>query len=219
MMQRRPEPEIMDAPERARAYAAADFAEVNAAFVDAVVSHAAATPVRRLLDLGCGPGDITAALAQRMVTEVAVGIDASPAMLGFAQSINPTKSRRCFFIRADALRLPFPPASFAAVVSNSILHHVRDAAAFWREVLRVSAASALLFHRDLSRPDSAAAARAIVDEHAANEHAYLREDFYNSLRAAYTADEIRDQLRSAGIVDAKVTQITDRHLDIVFRRP
>ena len=217
-MQRHPEPEIMDAPERARAYASADFAEVNAAFVQAVASCAAHKPLRRLLDLGCGPGDITRAFAFHFPAAQIVGVDASPAMLHIAQP-NAAHDRRCGFIRADALALPFPARSFDAVVSNSILHHVRDAGAFWREVLRLSAPSALVFHRDLFRPQNLDAARAIVDQHAANEHPYLREDFYNSLLAAYTPNEIREQLSHVGIVDAQVTQITDRHVDIVFLRP
>jgi ubiquinone/menaquinone biosynthesis C-methylase UbiE len=58
-MQRRPEPELMDQVEEAVAYAAADFASVNRAFVDRLMELVGSNdrPIQ-LLDLGCGPGDI-----------------------------------------------------------------------------------------------------------------------------------------------------------------
>ena len=52
---------------------------------------------------------------------------------------------------------------------------------------------------DLVRPDSEDAARAMVKEGAGSEHPILQHDFYNSLLAAFTPEEIRRQLRDAGL--------------------
>ncbi|PIV81546.1 SAM-dependent methyltransferase, partial [bacterium CG17_big_fil_post_rev_8_21_14_2_50_64_8] len=57
-MPRTPEPEVMDDPKRAEAYAEADFSEVNQAFVDNFLSAFPECKGKRILDLGCGPADI-----------------------------------------------------------------------------------------------------------------------------------------------------------------
>lgn len=58
-MQRQREPEYMDLPEEADAYAEADFSEVNEAFVAKLVELAGARTNAKALELGTGPGDIT----------------------------------------------------------------------------------------------------------------------------------------------------------------
>jgi hypothetical protein len=54
------EPELMDEPVQARAYAEADFARTDQAFIDHAVALLSAAPATaappRTLDLGCGPG-------------------------------------------------------------------------------------------------------------------------------------------------------------------
>src|SRR3954468_14793655 len=41
-------------------------------------------PIRRAVDLGCGPGDLTAALADQLALSATTGVDSSPAMLADA---------------------------------------------------------------------------------------------------------------------------------------
>ncbi len=50
-------------------------------FWDLAALLAVDRPIERLVDLGCGPGDLTAALAVRLDAGDALGIDSSPAML------------------------------------------------------------------------------------------------------------------------------------------
>ena len=69
------------------------------------------------------------------------------------------------------------------------------------------------------RPESTDAAQAIVDEHAAGEPDVLRRDFYNSLCAAFTPDEVRTQLAAAGLDALVVERVTDRHMTIAGRAP
>jgi len=64
---------------------------------------------------------------------------------------------------------------------------------------------------DLFRPTSPDAARTIVETVAGNEQPILKEDFYNSLCAAFTAEEVRSQIKQAGL-DLDVIQISDRHM-------
>jgi hypothetical protein len=64
---------------------------------------------------------------------------------------------------------------------------------------------------DLLRPESSEAAQAIVDRYAANEPDILRRDFYNSLLAAFTEDEITSQLARMNLTRLLIDVIDDRH--------
>jgi hypothetical protein len=64
---------------------------------------------------------------------------------------------------------------------------------------------------DLLRPESPEAAQAIVDQYAANEPAILRRDFYNSLLAAFTEDEVAAQLAEMNLSRLLIDVIDDRH--------
>jgi len=64
---------------------------------------------------------------------------------------------------------------------------------------------------DLVRPDSEDAARAMVKEGAGGEHPILQHDFYQSLLAAFTMDEVRAQVAAAGL-DLAVAPIGIRHM-------
>ena len=63
-MKRIPEPELMDDPEQARAYALADFSEPHQAFIDHFARCFPRHRPRRVLDLGCGPADVTIRFAR-----------------------------------------------------------------------------------------------------------------------------------------------------------
>jgi hypothetical protein len=64
---------------------------------------------------------------------------------------------------------------------------------------------------DLVRPPTPADAHRIVDKVAANEDPILREDFYNSLCAAFTIEEVGEQLLDASL-DLGLTKVSDRHM-------
>jgi hypothetical protein len=68
--------------------------------------------------------------------------------------------------------------------------------------------------QDLMRPESPEAAQAMVDQHARGEPDVLRRDFFHSLCAAFTPDEVRTQLAAAGLDALMVEPVTDRHLVI-----
>jgi len=80
----------------------------------------------RVLDIGCGDGEITAAIAQRVPRGRAVGIDSSKEMVDLATRRFP--SERCpniTFLLKDAAALNFCE-DFDAVFSNACLHWVID---------------------------------------------------------------------------------------------
>ena len=83
----------------------------------------------RILDLGCGDGQLTARLASTGAKMT--GVDASETMVAAAQA------RGVNAIRANAEHLPFHDTSFNAVFSNAVLHWVRNQDSMLTEVHRV----------------------------------------------------------------------------------
>lgn len=86
-----------------------------------------------VLDVATGSGDL---LARIESTIFRVGVDRYAATLAEARR----RERSIAFVRADALALPFPDASFDVVVSTMFLHHLDDASAVavLRELARVA---------------------------------------------------------------------------------
>ncbi len=215
-MQRQPEPEYMDLPEEADAYAQADFSQVNEAFVSRLLEITGQHSQATALDIGTGPADIPIRLAARQPGWHLTALDASPAMLDLAARAvaDAGLGERIELMLGDAKKLPLPSQRFDVVFSNSILHHVHDAHAFWTELKRVAAPGATVFLRDLARPVDPPAARQIVETYAGSESVLLQEEYYRSLLAAYTVEEVQEQLRCAGLGTLKVAMVTDRHFDV-----
>lgn len=215
-MNRTLEPEVMDQGDEVDAYAAADFREVNARFANLAMELAGERTDYSVIDIGCGPAEATIAIGVARPGWKVVGVDASGPMLAVAQS-RAAKARcgaNLAFVHADAKDLQPSLGQFDLVLSNSLLHHLPDPAGFWASVRRVAKPGATVFIRDLARPTDEASAHRIVDANAGSESQLLREEFYRSLLAAFTIDEVREQLKTAGLVSLRVERSSDRHLDV-----
>ena len=213
-MKRRPEPELMDSEAQTIAYAEADFEEANSLFTEYFLRRFDDLEASgRLADLGCGPGDITIRLARALPGWNATGLDAGENMLRRARErlTREPDPPRVTFRQAYLPDSTLPLRSWDAVVSNSLLHHLPDPMSLWESVLQLGAPGAAVQVMDLSRPGDENGAQRLVDQYAADAPEILREDFYNSLLAAYTVDEIRDQLRRAGLSHLAVEMASDRH--------
>lgn len=210
-MERTPEPEVMDAVEQARAYAEADFAEVNQGLVDRFLELFPGPT--RMVDLGCGPADIPIRFCRALPELRVDAVDAAGAMLGLGQEAlrQSALTGRVTLLRAYLPGLPLRDRAYPAVFSNSLLHHLRDPGDLWREVQRLGQPGAGVLVCDLFRPESEHEARRIVDEAGCSEHPILQADFYNSLLAAYTLDEVRGQLEAVGL-SLESDRISERHL-------
>ncbi|HWV46764.1 MAG TPA: methyltransferase domain-containing protein, partial [Nitrospira sp.] len=98
-----------------------------------------------------------------------------------------------------------------AAISNSLLHHLSNPLQFWQKLRQLVKPGAPVLVMDLLRPESSEAAQAIVDQYAANEPDILRRDFYNSLLAAFTEDEIGSQLARMNLTRLLIDIPDDRH--------
>jgi SAM-dependent methyltransferase len=221
-MQRILEPELMDEFEQARAYAEADFSEPNERFVALFASRFPGFSAGSVLDLGCGPGDITLRLARRNPGLNVHGLDGSRPMLAFGEtrlSREPDLAARVRFVSGVLPGATLPLDAYDAVVSNSLLHHLHDPMVLWQTVQRSAAPGAAVLVMDLFRPDSTDVARGIVRAYAGGEPDVLKQDFYNSLCAAFTPDEVRGQLAACGLEALEVSTVSDRHMVVAGRLP
>ncbi|BBY18508.1 methyltransferase domain-containing protein [Mycolicibacterium litorale] len=88
------------------------------------------------LDVGCGPGNITAALARAAGPDgLALGVDISEPML--ARAVQAEAGRQVGFLRADAQRLPFRDETFDAATSLAVFQLIPDPVAALSEMVRV----------------------------------------------------------------------------------
>jgi ubiquinone/menaquinone biosynthesis C-methylase UbiE len=221
MMQRTPEPEeLMDRRDQAEAYAEADFSDANTLFVDLLAGAAADEPGERALDLGCGPADIPLRLAQRYPHLHIDAVDGAQAMLDLAeQALDglPDMQNRIRLICELLPCVGLPSRAYDAVISNSLLHHLSDPALMWETIIRRAKPGALVLVMDLARPESAEAVEELVARYATDAPAVLRQDFRNSLFAAYRVDEVEAQLSTAGLSHLRVEKVSDRHLAVSGR--
>jgi len=86
-------------------------------------------PGERILDLGCGPGQLSNKIAERGAD--VTGLDASPEMIGQARQNFP----KLRFVLQDAARMVFEN-DFDAVFSNAALHWMLDAEGVAKAVAR-----------------------------------------------------------------------------------
>lgn len=214
-MERMPEPELMNDPAQAKAYAHADFEDAHSA----IVAHFCRVfgkheKPHTMLDLGCGPADISIRFA-RLYPDCRIdAVDGAHFMLEQARGcIEHAELQQQISLHLQ--RLPdceLPEKNYQAIVSNSLLHHLHDPQALWTTVRNYAIPGTAIFICDLYRPQTPEQAEDLVFRYAAGEPEILRRDFHNSLLAAFTLDEVQTQLDMAGLRGLKLEPISDRHL-------
>lgn len=219
-MERILEPELMDQPEQVLAYAMADFSEPDSQFISLFQEEFGENISGYILDLGCGPGNISFRFARAYPGCIVHAVDGSSEMIRLAKAFLSKEKEltgRLNFIK-DILPDIRPPMRFYdVIISNSLLHHLHNPIVLWDTIKRFSRHGTIVFIRDLTRPASREDAKKIVETYSNREPEILKRDFYNSLLASFTEDEIKEQLLEAGLNHMKVGRVSDRHMVISGR--
>ncbi len=209
----------MDSRQQVQAYAEADFSDANQRFIDLVLSQQTLAANGTAMDLGCGPADLTLALAASLPGWRVTGLDAGSNMLATAKrnAANAPEQvqSRVNFVLAHLPDHGLENAGFSLLVSNSLLHHLPDPSALWASLKSLGHAGTQVVVMDLFRPVDQATLDALVNEYAGDESEILQIDFANSLHAAWTVDEVRQQLDDSGLQPFTVQAVSDRHLAVI----
>lgn len=212
MMERQLEPELMDDPDQVVAYARANFESENQGFVDRFGEYFSDFEEGRVFDLGCGPGDIPLRFVRTYPRCRVLGVDASRPMLDLAErAVTAAALSGRIEFRCERIQSFRPAEQADAIVSNSLLHHLSHPLQFWHVIRRLVKPGGAVLVMDLLRPESPEAAQALVEAHAANESPILRRDFYHSLLAAFTEDEVAAQLTQMNMTRLLIDVVDDRH--------
>ena len=89
---------------------------------------------QRVLDVGCGPGALTAELVARIGAHAVTAVDPSASFVAATRERHPGVD----VLRAPAEELPFADATFDAALAQLVVHFMRDAVAGLREMRRVT---------------------------------------------------------------------------------
>ncbi|MFJ4364612.1 methyltransferase domain-containing protein [Streptomyces chartreusis] len=106
-------------------------------------------PHMRILDVGCGPGTITADLAALVPDGRVTGVDRAPGILEQARATAAGRGvSNVDFAVADVHALDFPDGTFCVVHAHQVLQHVGDPVGALREMARVTRPGGLIAVRD-----------------------------------------------------------------------
>lgn len=214
MLTRVLEPEVMDSVEEANDYDAMDHSQVNRVFVeDFWMRFGNLVCDREILDVGTGTALIPIELCRAHPACQVLGVDLAENMLAVARKniVQADLESNVRVQRIDAKRLPYEDGQCAAVISNSIVHHIPEPLHVLAECWRVLQPGGALFIRDLLRPANDDEVHRLVATYAAGANAHQQKMFDDSLRAALSLEEIRDLVRQLGANPGDVQQTTDRH--------
>jgi SAM-dependent methyltransferase len=165
-------------------------AHADADILDLIRLAARLSPASRVLDVACGPGLVSLALAPHAAH--VTGLDVTPAMLDKARDLQ--RQRGVANVsweagRADAL--PHPDATFDAVVTRWSFHHLLDPAAALAEMVRVCRPGGRVVVADVYTTTA----------EQAGEYDRLERLRDPSHAHALVLDEFRRLVRASGLVD------------------
>ena len=175
----------------------------------------------RILDVGCGSGDVPAEVARRLRRAGRdariVAVDLHPQILAIAAQRLGSEPRVAL-ARAHARALPFPPRAFDIALMSLTLHHFEDEAqlAVLRELGRVAR---VVIINDLERcwPNYAGARLLALTLWAGNR--LTRHDGPLSVLRAFTARELEQMGRDAGLANVRVRRRFFHRLVLTGRAP
>jgi ubiquinone/menaquinone biosynthesis C-methylase UbiE len=152
-------------------------------------------PGDRVLDLACGPANLLMMLASQNPDVRFVGVDLSDEMLGYARrGVEERKLANVELQRDDMTKLAtLGDGSIDAVVSSMSLHHLPDTASLDRafaQMARVLKPGGGIYIMDFGRLRSLTSIDYFVGRSAEGEDPALTRDYAESLRAAFSRDEL-----------------------------
>ena len=205
----------MDTKEQARSYASADFAGANKLFLETLQKRIKVTAQTKLLDIGCGDGEILIQIHNMLQCNI-TALDGSKCMLDeLKQKLKIHNINDVVVVNEKLETNSLLNKSFDLIISNSVLHHVKSPSLFWENVIDLTKPGGFIAVMDLFRPETESSLIKTLKTYGGNDPVLLK-DFENSLRAAYTIDEVHEQLLKSSAITYHVKPISDRHFFVTI---
>ena len=225
-MERIPEPELMKKKEQVISYDEADFSEGEVNLINQINHYLLKKNISLsekdlIVDLGCGPGNISEKLANKWPNTEVVGIDGSNEMIlraEYNKDISPNKKnlKNLRYICTDIKDIKstnfLPKKKVSLLVSNSLIHHITHLEDFFNTIRSLSGNSTVNFHKDLKRPLNEKSALELKAQCSTKYNEILTNDYYASLRASYTFKELKSFTLGNDLSSLDVLEDGDKYL-------
>lgn len=195
-MARIPETEVMNDPASVDGYTLAtqDGGLANH-FMPYLENNSASLTIA---DIGCGNVGYASQLENIYPNASFFGYDASALMLEKAQQF--VSPNRYILTQVSPSDAEIPSNTFDIVISSLLLHQYLDPSVMWETIKRIGKNGASFFVYDMLRVEDATICNDIVQNFAPEiSTAEFQKDYFNTLRAAFTVEEIQQQLFDAGL--------------------
>ena len=227
-MERTVEPELMEKADQVNSYAKADFSQEENNLINQISYYLLKNEINLseedlIVDLGCGPGNISEKLSIKWPRANVVGIDGSKEMILKAESKRKNSLKRgklnnLRYIFADIKNLELSKITkdknITLLVSNSLIHHITYLEDFFNCIKRLSTNKTVNFHKDLRRPNNEKSALKLKEKCSNKYDDILTNDYYASLKASYTLKELRNFLLKDQLSSLEVFEEGDQYLII-----
>ncbi len=218
---REPEPHlVMDSSEQAEAYAKASSSHGSMASVHLFHCRNICRVIRPgtvVLDLACGTADLLLQLATLNLETQFIGLDLSESMLELARERCAERQlENVRFLREDCRSLSsFADCSADVVTSTMAFHHLantEDLFETFRQINRILRPKGAIYIADFGLLRSHESMRLLSRQYADREDPVFIDDYFNSLKAAFSVEE----LRSAAAMINKSPVVCSRSLFAPF---
>jgi len=225
-MRREAEPELMIRREQVIAYSEGDFSEGENKFIKFINHYLKKNKIKLtsddlIVDLGCGPGNITEKLSLKWPKTNILGIDGSEEMILKAEN-NKNKNNSigaltnlnylCADIKKIKLQDLTPHKNISLLVSNSLIHHITHVDEFFEFIKNLSTKNTINFHKDLIRPNDEKKAIELKVKCAEEFSKILADDFYASLKASYTKIELKTKILEKNLSSLDLIEEDNKYL-------
>ena len=225
-MERIPETELMEKKEQVISYDEADFSEGEFNLINQINHYLLRNNISLskkdlIVDLGCGPGNISEKLATKWPNTEVVGIDGSKEMILRAEynkeiSNNQKNLKNLRYICSDIKDIKstdfFTKKKISLLVSNSLIHHITHLEDFFKTIRSLSSNITVNFHKDLKRPLDEKSFLEIKTQCSTKYNEILTNDYYASLRASYTFKELKNFTLENDLSSLEVFEDGDKYL-------
>ena len=228
-MDRRAEPELMNTKDQVDSYSEADFSKGEIKFIRFIKNYLKKNNIHLthndlIVDLGCGPGNISEKLSKEWPNTSVLGIDGSKEMIHKAKIRKNSQEKplnNLNYLCEDIKNIKLVDISdkkhINLLVSNSLIHHITHINEFFECILSLSSENTLNFHKDLIRPINKKYALELKAECASKYNETLTSDYYASLQASYRADELRNLIANKNLAHLDVLEEDNKYLILYGR--